>query len=317
MEHTKHRTIRCLALLAVAGLCLPALGQDSASVDSEQAVPQAAQGENHLPITLTAGGSEQFKTDINSGGEFSLARFRTGLGVPIRFDDDWALNTAVKYELDSFSFDGSVGDPWHNINVLTAVSLLQYRLDDQWMIYGGPIIRTAAESSADWGMATRAGMAAGFNYKVDEKLTVGVVVVVIGQMADHVMFAPLPTVNWQFADDWKLVVGVSDLATGGYGAEAVWDFNQQWQFTFGGQYHKNRFRIDGSSTGNVNGIGQESALTLTAAATWVANQTVSVTGFVGMATGGRLREDDNMGNDLANTHYSTAPIIGGKVDLKF
>jgi hypothetical protein len=305
------RTLPCFTLAVSAGLCLSALAQEEEQLDTAESVPTAEQGAKRAPVQVTLGGSQQFKTDIDGGGEFSISRFRAGLNLPLRFNDQFALATAIKYQLDGYDFDGA-GDPWGTIETFTVAALLQYRLDEHWMVYGGPMLRTAAELGADLGDATRGGAAIAFKYTVDENLSLGGGIIVMGQLEDNTLVMPIFTLDWNFADEWRLKVGFTDLATAGYGAELLWDFHPQWQLAFGGAFHKSRFRLETD-----DGIGQEKSFTLSAAATWSPNKTFSGTAFVGLATGGQLRLEDSGGDEISDSDYDAAPILGLKAALRF
>jgi hypothetical protein len=305
------RILQCIALLGATGLCLSARAQEEEQLDTAEPVPAAEQGAKRAPVQVTFGGSQQFKTDIDGGGEFSISRFRAGLTLPLRFNDQFALATAIKYQLDGYDFDGA-GDPWGTIETFTVAALLQYRLDEHWMVYGGPLLRTAAELGADLGDSTRGGAAIAAKYTVDENLSLGGGIIVIGQLEDDTLVMPILTLDWKFADEWRLKVGFTDLATAGYGAELLWDFHSNWQLAFGGAFHKSRFRLETD-----DGIGQEKSFTLSAAATWSPNKTFSGTAFVGLAAGGNLRVEDSGGHKLGDSDYDPAAILGLKAAFRF
>jgi hypothetical protein len=311
-KHIINRTVQCLALLGSAGLCLPVFAQDSETIETGEPVAAGQQANQKLPVTFDIGGSYQAKTDIDSGGQFSLARFKTGLGVPITLNDQFVLATSVKYDLASYDFSDGAGTPWTSINTFTAVALLQYKLDDKWTIYGGPIVRVSAEANGDFSKAWTGGGAAAFNYRVNDTLSLGAGIVAISQIEDDAMVLPIITANWRFADEWRLIVGFSDLAAAGYGAQVTYDVGDFWQLAFGGQFHKSRFRID-----NQNAIGQDQAFTLSASATYKFTEALAGTAYVGMATGGQLRLEDQNGNKLGDTDYDAAPIFGLKATVKF
>ena len=309
------RTLQCLAVLGMAGLCLPAIGQDNETVETGEPVAAAEEGAQRLPIQFTAGGSRQFNTTIENGGNFSINRFRTGLGVPVRLNDQFTLSTSIKYQLDAYDFGGGT-DPWGDVNTLSGIALLHYRLDDHWLFYGGPILRVAAESGASWNNATRAGGMLALNYIANEQLSFGGGIVVMGQIAENARVLPILTANWRFAEDWKATLGFTDLATSGYGADVAWSFCEDGQLTLGGQAHKSHFRINGNGP-TENGVGQESSFTLTVAATWAPSKSFSATAFAGLAIGGKIELDTSNGTQLRNDSYHTAPIIGAKATIQF
>ena len=308
--------MQCLTVLGMAGLCLPALAQDSDPVDTAEPAPVAPQGATRPPMQFSAGVARQFNTSIDNGGNFSINRLHLGLGLPFAIDDKFAVVTKFGYQLDSYNFGGTQGG-WGNINTLTGAALLQYRYDQQWMFYGGPIIRIAGEGSS-WNSATKGGGALGVNYIMNDKLSFGGGIIVIGQIEENALVAPILTANWKFADQWSLKLGMTDLATAGYGLTVAYDLNSEWQFTAGAQMHKSRFRIQGSGP-TTDGIGQESSTTLTLAATWTPEKmkAFSATAFAGIAAGGKIEVETSNGTQLRNDSYDAAPVLGAKATFKF
>jgi hypothetical protein len=308
-----NRAVQCLTVLGMAGWCLPAIAQDSDQVDTEEPVTVGEMTKEHPNLTVFAGGSRQFNSHIDGGGNFSIDRFRTGVGLPIKINDQYTVTTKFNYELDSYDFGGGVVG-WHNINLLTGVSLLQYRYNQQWLWYGGPILRIAAEGS-DFSNATDLGGAFGVNYIASDKLSYGGGIVVIGQIEENALVAPIITVNWKFAEQWALKLGMTDLATAGYGITVAYDLNPEWELSFAGQYHKSRFRIEALN----NGIGQEKAFTMTVNATWKPEKVkaFSATAFAGIAAGGEVAVYTANATQLRKDKYDAAPIVGAKAVFTF
>lgn len=326
MKRLSRGAVWCNVLLgaaAGAGMCLPAVAQDAGEATSTgEQIAEPNQAAHIQPITVAAGASYQMMSHLDSAGRFNLERFRTGIGVPIKIDDQWSVATSFKYELDSFHFKDTGGMyPWGNVNTFSGVALVQYRLDEKWLIYGGPIVRGSAESGASWGQAVKPGAAAAFNYFWSDTFSIGGGFLAMGQIKDDehsTLFLPIITLNWKFADDWRLKVGFTDLATGGYGADVLWDFHPQWQADFGLALHKNRFRIEGNgANGSTDGVGQESGGTLTAALNWMPCKEFTGTGFVGATVGGKVRTDNSSGIELNDTKYKTTGIIGLKATFNF
>jgi hypothetical protein len=313
-NHSTKRRIHHLALVGMASLCLPAMGQDS-ELNSEDSVPAPEPGSPRvLPITVVAGGSRQFNTSIDNGGNFSVNRYRAAVGVPIRLNDQFVIAGGVTYQMDSYDFGGGFRG-WGDINTLTASAMLHYRYDEHWAFYGGPIVRTAAEGS-DWSNATEGGGAVDATYIFNDKLRIGAGLVAIGQIEDNAQVMPIINANWKFADDWRLKVGFADLATAGYGARVTWDFAPQFQWSFDAQSRKSRFRTQTSGY-TAGGVGEESAITLTTGVTWSPCKGFSATGFVGVAAGGRVQSETSNGIQLRNDTYDPAPVLGLRANFVF
>ncbi|HEX5399303.1 MAG TPA: DUF6268 family outer membrane beta-barrel protein [Verrucomicrobiae bacterium] len=316
-----------LAGLSLIGL--PAFAQEAgnfnngASAPPESAQMAGAQGER-LPITASVGIAEQFNSKVsNNGGPeptFSITRFNVGVKAPVRLNDKFQLGTSFRYGLDAFNFNSlpaGTATPWRNINTLQAASILAYKVDDTWSVYGGGFVKLSADSDVALGKGATGGILGGFNYKVNDTLDLGAGFAVANQIQTRAMFVPLFTARWQFADQWRLDAGLTDVATTGYGAEVKWLFSDAWNFGFGVQYHKSRFRIASPDGTGGDGAGQEKAATIYADATWHATPKVDVDGFVGVAAGGNVAAYDNARNKTWGYNYKPAPILGLKGSVRF
>jgi hypothetical protein len=316
IKKSTDRLIRQLALLGMAGSCLTAVGQDAADLETGEPASAPVQGAQPPPsVKITTAGSYQFKSDIDSGGDFSIARFRVEIAAPISVSDKLSVAPFFRYAYDSYDFGGGP-KPWGDVNSYVTGALLKDRLNDNWVVYGGPILRLAAESGASWNNTLQGGGLLGVTYIMNSDLNFGGGLYVMSQVEDNATVLPIITANWKFAERWKAELGYTDIATVGYGALVTWDCQQDWQLSFGGQFHRSRFRIDGSGPSN-DGIGQEQAFTLAAGLTWAPSSFFSATGFVGLATGGEIRLENSSGNELASSNYDPAPIIGLKAIFKF
>ena len=324
-----------LAGLSLVGL--PAAAQevenlnDGVNGPAEQAV-QAPETGGRLPITATAGIAEQFNSKINdTSASFSITRLSAAVLVPIRLNDQFQLGNSFRYGLDSYNFNSYSANfpaaPWHNINTISLASVLKWKMDDTWTFYGGGFVRMSADSSVEMEEGATGGGLGGFDYKVNDTLSLGAGAAIAKQIADHALFVPLITAKWKFADDWMLTAGLTDVATMGYGVEAKWHFDDAWDFGFGLQYHKSRFRINSAAANRfapnpglvstADGVGQEKSSILYASATWHADPKVDVTGFVGLTVGGDLKVENNSGDQLAGHTYKATATVGAKASVRF
>lgn len=308
----------------LAGLSLVAISasaQDVESLSQGMAAPApqpaqpAGQGKRQ-PVIVNAGVSEQFNSSIENGGDFSITRVKLGVGVPLRLNDNLRLGTTARYEYDNYDFSG-VTAPWQNINTLSLASILQWQMNDPWTIYGGAFVKLAAESGSSLADGATGGGLAGFSYKVNDGLSLGLGLAVASQLGEGAAVLPLITARWNLNDSWRLDAGLTDVTTIGYGAEIKYLLDQEFDFGFGIQFHKSRFKINGPTPGTQKGFGQEEATTLYADATWHASPHVDLGGFVGLATGGQLRVDNSSGDQRYQSDYDPAAILGLKATLRF
>jgi hypothetical protein len=310
-------------LAGLSLISLPVVAQEVAREENGIATPQGATPETTngtqaglLPIKVWSSVSHQFESDIeDTPGSVSITRFNVGVGIPVQLTEDWTLNNNFRYGLDYFDFH-DIPSPWQTINTLTASTLAQWHANENWSYYGGMFIRSSSESGQSIDRGASIGGLIGLNYTFNENLTLGGGIAAMSQVTDDPLVLPLITAKWRFAEPWVLEAGLSDIATTGYGVDAKWEFSDEWDFTFGLQFHRSRFRIEGSGP-SLNGVGQESALTLFADATWHPDPKVDLGGFVGLAAGGKLRLENSRGDELAENDYHTAAILGLKAAVRF
>ena len=314
---------------ALAGLSLmglPAFAQEAQDL-GDSGVPTApleqpaANAPARLPMTASAAVAEQFNTKIdNAGGpdaSFSITRFNVNLKAPVRLNDDYVLANSFRFGYDAYNFNGVMSPPWQNVDTLQAASVLQWRMDDNWSIYGGGFVKMSAASNVALTKGTTGGILAGFNYKFSDTLSLGLGLAMASQLERSASILPLITAKWKFADDWTLNAGLTDVATMGYGVVAKWHFDDAWDFGFGVQYHNSRFRI-ASPDGSVgDGVGQEKSATLFADATWHAASNVDVDGFAGFTAGGNLSTYNNRRDEVQGNNYKPAVIIGLRGSYNF
>jgi long-subunit fatty acid transport protein len=282
------------------------------------------------PITVTTGLAEQFNSNVDKGGSMSVTRFQAGLMVPFRLTDALVVNTSFKFGFDSYDFSSMQGQwqgPWHNINTYTLASILQGTINDQWSIYGGGLVRESGETSAKFTEGYTGGGIIGVNFKCSDTLTIGGGLGIMSQLENHVLVLPLLTANWRFANNWHLKIGLTDVATTGYGAEVAYDVSQNWELGLGLQHQKSRFRIEGGkyqigASGklydrSLDGIGQEEATALYTEATWHATSALDVNAYLGITVGGNIRVENNTGTEIYSSDYNTAAIVGLDASLRF
>jgi len=317
------------SMIALSGLALQAEELDSSgALPAPQTGPTAAK---NPPTTLSTGLAEQFNTGVANGGTMSITRFQAGVVAPFRLTDALVVSTSFKYGLDSYDFRGVQPQwrgPWHNINTYTLATIVQGTIDDQWSVYGGGLVRESGETGAEFGEGFTGGGLIGVNYKYSDTLSFGGGLGLMSQLEDHAAVLPLITANWKFADDWRLRVGLTDVATTGYGAEVIYDAVSDWQLAFGFQHEKSRFRIEGRNSlisvppGRIygptqDGIGQEESSALYTDATWHATSDIDVDGYLGLTVGGNLRVENQHGTGIYSSDYNTAAIIGLKASFRF
>lgn len=296
------------------GVVVREVGEDEADKD---ALPEG----RNLFWEITAGGAHQFETDVDDGGSFEVTRVSTSVAAFYIVNEQLSVTTAVSYELNAFDFSGTSslggGDPWDNIHSLRGSALFKYKFDDQWTIYGGPMLGFSAESGADIDDAVTGGGVIGGSYRVNKDLVIGAGVGVFSKIEDSAAIFPIIRFDWKFAPQWTLRSGRFDLGSeGGAGVELAYDPTETIQIAAGAQYQTRRFRLDdtGAAPG---GVGEETIVPVYARLSYNPNRSLSLSVFGGVIFGGEVRLENSSGSNIADKDFDPAPVIGGRAVFRF
>jgi len=324
MPVQSRRSILPIACAGLLGLTLPVAAQSASEIESIEPADQTeVVPDGQLRFSVGVGG--RMKSDIENnnnppvnGAESSETAFRiTALGT-YRLSDEFKLGLAASYQYSDYNFTGVGGnEPWDDVNLFRVTPLLQYTIDDQWSIYGGPSIAYAGESGADFSDSVTGGGLVGFNYRADETLSIGGGFGIFSQIEEDARVVPFITANWKFADQWVLRAGFTEVAAnGGLGAEVTYDFGNDWRVGGGIQFQQKRFRLE-DSNGVQGGVGQDKNVPIYAKVAWQACEKASLELVAGIAAGGEYRTEDNRGKNAAQVKYDAAGLIGIRALFQF
>jgi hypothetical protein len=106
-------------------------------------------------VSVSASSSYQFKSNLDGGGDVSIARFGIGISGTTPLSDRTGLGVRMTYDREEYSFSNpqgfAVSNPWSQINRLGLGMRLGYKLNDQWSVGGGPMVQYAGENGANFG----------------------------------------------------------------------------------------------------------------------------------------------------------------------
>jgi hypothetical protein len=289
----------------------------------------------------TTGDMARHSVAAGIGGRFSLQSNRAGSRIQAR-DDRLALAVQALYlgNYYQFSKDADVVN-WDDIHAFSLLSILRWKLADDWTLLGGGIFRFAMESQATFHEALTGGGLLGFEYRASDTLALGLLLGAASQLEDSAALLPVPTVDWRFTDAWRFRLGVqTSLGQPGLGPELTFEPAEHWEIGIGGVYQKRRFRLRHRSSfiptfpnRRRDGIGQETSLPLYARIRYVLpapergvwhpgpaqtdHATLVFDLYAGVTLGGELRVEDKTGDKLADHSYDPAATIGLRILIPF
>ncbi len=268
-------------------------------------------------LRLSVGYEHRFDADIdgNGNGEFGVDAVRGGLGYSLPLTDALTWDNYASYRFADYDF--SKADPWDDIHGATWASRLRLTVADDWTLYGGPLVMFEGESGSDFSDGLMGGGVLGFDWSASPTLRLGLGFGVVSQIEEDVRFLLIPTVNWKFADTWRLRTGILELGAGmGIGAELDWELSDRFAWAFGAQIQRKRMRLDDGSS-NPDGVGQERSLPVYAKLVWQVADPLGLEIFGGIRFAGELRVENSRGTKLSERDFDPQGTLGLRAQLRF
>ena len=294
--------------------------QEISTTDQQENSESSSPEFKKVEYSIHGGGAYQFDSDIDDGGEFSVARGGVVPAVTFNFDQRLSLTVKFSYLIDAYDFSGSGAftsiRPWDNIHSLGLGADVRWHMNDQWTIYGGPTVKMSAESGANFDEALFGGGYLGFSYRFSDQLLIGPGIGLLSEIEGDVDVIPILFVDWEPITNVTLRTGRGLAATRGPGLELAWAFTEHWEAGIAGRFDKLRFRLDDTGTGS-NGVGEDKSFTLAATLDYSPSPKMQLSLAAGVILGGQLRLEDSSGTRLANTDYDPVPFVGIATRLRF
>jgi hypothetical protein len=280
----------------------------------ELAPDEPAAGSAHFRFHL--GYDHRFDADIDgSNGDFGVDSVRGSAGYWFELADGLSWDNYASYRFSDYDF--SAPAPWDDVHSALWASRLRFAAGDQWSFYGGPLLGFEGESGSDFGDGFVGGGMLGFAWSPGPDLRLGLGFGVLSQIEDDVRFLVVPTVDWRFADAWRLRTGILELgAATGLGGEIGWQLAPRVEWAFGAQFQRRRWRLDGGAS-NPDGVGQDRSLPVYAKLVWEAAGPVALEFVGGVHFAGELRVESSRGTKLAERDYDPQGFLGLRARFRF
>jgi hypothetical protein len=309
----KHRgttTITGLLVLALS-LVIPV------NLFARESGPPAT--DRHVRVSASASSGHQFKSGMDGGGDVSINHYGIGVDGSTSLTDKLRFRGRLGYDREEYDFSGTntfpVAKPWNSINHAGLSTGLEYTLTDKCTIGGGPVVRYAGETGAEFDDSLMYGALLTVGYRINPDFLIG-----FGGGVFHGLHKTrvIPTliVSWNITDRLRLGNAHQPGLTGTAGLELSYGVFDDWEIAVGGGYRSSRFRLDhdGSVPG---GIGENTGWPLHARISYNPEPSIRLDLYGGATLDGELELQDSGGNGIRSTHYSTAPILGLHVRKTF
>lgn len=285
------------------------------------AQPNQSPQEGGLIVNAGLTGINQFKTDIDSGGSFSMVSGaaylslikpvseQTSVGLNMRYDhQNWNWNNLQSYGLDGRS-------PWTSIHSPALGINLTHRITPDWQASVVPTIEYSGESGAKFSDSLTYGaiISASKRFSPDFRLGFGTGVF---RQIDTTKVFPYIVINWKINDRWNLNNPLPAGPAGGAGLELTYSATPQFKISAGGTYRSYRFRLNENGP-YAGGIGQNTVFPLFARLTYAFDRSTALDLYAIAGVGGRISATgSHTGNEL-KSDYKTAPAVALSFTKRF
>lgn len=287
----------------------------AAASDAASPIPAARQGPPRLSFELGARGTLIFNSSVEDG-DVTVSRVRPTLGVSYVIDERTRLNASLEFEYSNYDFSGNTqlgprpDRPWRDVYREGLFLTLIRAVDERWSYVVGAIAGFAHEEDAKIGDSFEGGGFVAVNYAFSESLRLGLGVGVFSQIEDDVLIIPVPTVDWTFAQGWRL----TNNNRPGIFVEYI--PSEQWKLTAGAEWQTRDFRL--AEDGPIpNGVGRDRRVPLSLEVAYTPSRTLELAARAGVDLMVNYRVADSSGNRIAKSDGDPAPFVALSLSYRF
>ena len=318
------RIITTSLSLSLLLLALIAGSASAQSIDIPAMLTPDAKGP---PTMVNLQYGHNFKTDVDDAGtEFARDTALFSVARRIKLSEKASFFAIGSYTFYQYNFSSNSGNnyQWDDVHRLVIGGMFGYDLNDRWRLVGGGIVRSWGEGGADFGDSVTGGLLGGFDYHPSSDFSIGLLVGAFSSLEDSLALLPVPTLKWNFAEDWKLQVGIVAVIDPGVGAEVTWQVSETVAIGTGATFQNRRYRLSdknrvlgGNSRTDEGGIGEDSGLPVFASIQWKPTPRSSLDLAAGVVLAGNVRVESDTGGRISDDDFDPAPFVKLRAVIAF
>lgn len=302
---------RFSSVIAVMMTTVPAsLAQD------ESAAPMTEKPDWALQLSIEPFGSYGLETDLDKGGDVSVARVGARMRLAKQVNATWTLglNLAEEFSFLDFSAPAGLGgaDPVDTLSRLEFIPSATWTSESKlWSATFGPRFEIARESGADDGDSFIVGGFVTVRRQINDSFSIGLGASVSSRFEDDVLVVPLPVIDWRVNDTLRVY---SERV----GINVRQQLSEQWVVTFKARYEPREFRLDDSASAPLpDGVLRDESVLLGVEVAWRPAHWIEAA----LEIGGVVYQDFELLNSSGDEVFddSTDPtfFVAGRVVLRF
>jgi hypothetical protein len=261
----------------------------------------------------------QFKTDLDSGGDFDVQRHILRFDATRTVNRQWMVGIGLSFDYEHWNFSGSAGlggvDLWDDIFRPGLSVPVFYSPNTQWRFGFIPAVDMAGATGAQAGESISYGAVLSAAYVFGPNLMLGLGGGVFDRL-DEVEAFPYIVIDWKITDRVRLSNPFQAGPVGPAGLELIYTPDPAWQMGLGGAYRSYRFRLDDSSA-VPDGIGQVDFWALFLRVGYQLGRHASLDVQGGALVDGSITIENENAHELGQTDTDPAPFVGVTVRGRF
>ena len=253
---------------------------------------------------------------VDQPGDVSTTHLGAEFGVAIPLGTRSELSLGFDYEYSRYEFTNTANSiagtssPFRDINRETFRARFGTQETRQlsWLVGGS--VGFSAENGANVGDSVVGNLYGGVGYYLNEHLKVGGALVVYQRLERSPLVLPIPSLDWQIDEQWRLT------NAGKPGLTLFYTPEPQWTFSFGAWYESRNFRL--AENGPIpNGVGRESSVPVEGGLTFRPSRNISASVGIGVHLLQNYQVDDSSGDNLADFDANASAYLKLALEWKF
>lgn len=302
------RTVRTVVLVVFAAGA-PLAAQEQGNGEIEGGSPGLLE---RTTVEFRVTGGYTAGADLDEG-DVRVGRLDTTIGTRTRLDDRSTLSLGFGSEFSFYDFADSgpfgVGGGVDSAVRYDFNALYGREIDDTWGWFAGGGVAASPAEGADWGDALTYSGVGGFTFRVSESLRLGAGVGVSTRLEDNARVIPVPTVEWQIDERWRLATTTRALRI--RGLELSWEATEKLTLFALGGWAGRDFRLDKDGGPAPDGVLRDDRVPLYVGATVRPAERVQLDAGIGAVVWSNYELLDASGDRVAESDAD--PALSGWV----
>lgn len=320
-------TCGALAMIVTAGSCLAQEAQPTTTPETERVTsastkPPADQTPEarRIQTQFTLNGEHNFEADLDgSPGSVSISRAGADLGIMIPIGERSRLSIEGATEFSFYDFKNATGfgsgftKLWDDTVQMNLAVTFSTQATRQWSWFAGAGVDDSIQTGATFSDGVTGGFFGGASYSFSERFTIGLGLAIRTQLEDSGQLLPIPVINWQISDQWKLS---TNAKIGGRGIELSYQPVEPLTLSLDAAYAARAYRLDDSAPAP-DGVGRDYRIPISLGAQWYFNRQVAVNALVGVDVWQEYTLLDSDSNKVSQINSKPDVFVGAGLVINF